>query len=452
MSNKNVLVTAKVCGGELNPFDAAALEYALGLGEQVTVLTLGPLSNVSVLENITRLGAKCILISDKAFVGSDTLVTAKALSCVIKRLSPDVIFSGKQSIDGDTAQVPPMIAEMLGFNYVPNVIDLRGDKVITLNGDVDFSSKCIYTFKKLKPLRFPSIFSKKLKVEIIGRAEIGLDESECGQNGSPTKVIKSYESTAGRRFCQFTQFDNIDAIIEKSLKTEKQSANVSVANKLETLYYFGEVKDFANNVSNNAVAIKGKNLEEVYQEIIENNIQNVIFADDEFSKELSARLAVKLNAGLCADCIKISSLNGKMLMTRPAFGGNVTADIISSTTPSLATVRTEKKNCSDIIFTIGNGAVTCIDKIKELAKKYNAEICATRTVVDKGVMPYSSQVGLTGKMVAPKVYVAFGVSGAVQHTSAIENSGVIISLNSDKNARIFDFSDYGVICDLEKIF
>ena len=141
-----------------------------------------------------------------------------------------------------------------------------------------------------------------------------------------------------------------------------------------------------------------------------------------------------------------------MLMTRPAFGGNITADIISSTIPSLATVRTEKEGSSNVIFTIGNGAINRIGEIKNLAKQFNAEVCASRTVVDKGLMPYHSQVGLTGKMVSPKVYVAFGVSGAVQHTSAIEKSGTIISLNLDKNARIFDFSDYGVVCDLEKIF
>jgi len=453
MNSKNILVTAKICGGELNPFDAAALEYALGLGDNnVTVLTLGPLSNVAVLEGLTRLGAKCILISDKVFAGSDTLVTAKALTKVIKKLQPDAIFAGRQSVDGDTAQVPPMIAEMLGYNYVSNAIDIINDRFITLNSEFDFIDKSIYTFKKLKPLRFPSIFSKKGTVEIVDRAYVGLEETECGFAGSPTKVIKSYESSSGRRFCEFTQFSDLEKIIEKALQTDKQTVNSEEIDKLNTLYYFGGVKDFAEKVANTAIEIKGKTLEEVYNEIINSNIQNVIFADDEYSKELSARLAVKLNAGLCADCIKIRSLDGKMLMTRPAFGGNITADIISSTTPSLATVRTEKKDCANVIFTIGNGAIGVIDKIKELANKFNALVCATRTVVDKGIMPYTSQVGLTGRMVAPKVYVAFGVSGAVQHTSAIEKSGTIISLNKDKTARIFDFSDYGVVCDLEKIF
>lgn len=453
MINKNILVTAKICGGELNPFDATALEYALGLGDnRVTVLTLGPLSNVAVLENLTRLGAKCILISDKAFAGSDTLVTAKALSKVIEKLSPDLIFSGRQSVDGDTAQVPPMLAEIIGYNYVSNVIDIVSDKFITLNGEVDYKDKTIYTFKKLKSLRFPSIFSKRDNVEVVDRKYLGLNENECGLSGSPTKVIKSYESNSGRRFCTFTEFDKLGELIKNELKSKKQNENQELVDKLEVIYYFGNVKDFAERVANNAIELKGKNLDEVYKEISDNNIQNVIFADDEYSKELSSRLAVRLNAGLCADCIKISLLDGKMLMTRPAFGGNITADIISTAIPSLATVRTEKESDCDVIFTIGNGAINRINEIKKLAKQFNAEVCATRTVVDKGIMPYTAQVGLTGKMVSPKVYVTFGVSGAVQHTSAIEKSGTIISLNVDKNARVFDFSDYGVLCDLEKIF
>ena len=81
-----------------------------------------------------------------------------------------------------------------------------------------------------------------------------------------------------------------------------------------------------------------------------------------------------------------------------------------------------------------------------------SDIAASRAVVDAGDMKYETQVGLTGKTVAPRVYVAFGISGAVHHIAGIQSSGDIISINLDKDAEIFDYSDYKIICDLKDFF
>lgn len=88
-----------------------------------------------------------------------------------------------------------------------------------------------------------------------------------------------------------------------------------------------------------------------------------------------------------------------------------------------------------------------MEAYEKLAQKYNAEIAASRALVDMGLAEYGQQVGLTGKMIAPKVYVACGISGAVQHTCGFENAGTVIAINPDKNARIFDFADYGIIAN-----
>ena len=72
-------------------------------------------------------------------------------------------------------------------------------------------------------------------------------------------------------------------------------------------------------------------------------------------------------------------------------------------------------------------------------------------LIDNGIMPYSDQVGITGKTVSPRVYVAFGVSGAVQHTAAISGAATVIAVNTDKNARIFDYSDYGIVADIKDL-
>ena len=75
-------------------------------------------------------------------------------------------------------------------------------------------------------------------------------------------------------------------------------------------------------------------------------------------------------------------------------------------------------------------------------------MCCSRAVVDDDVMPYECQVGLTGRTVAPKVYVAFGISGAVQHMCAVERAGTVIAVNKDKNAKIFDYADYGIVAEV----
>ena len=110
----------------------------------------------------------------------------------------------------------------------------------------------------------------------------------------------------------------------------------------------------------------------------------------------------------------------------------------------MATVRMEEKENSGVVFGLGRGAAEQIEDYKRLAKKYNAEIAASRALVDMGLAPYEEQVGLTGKIIAPRVYVACGISGAVQHTCGFENAGTVIAINPDKDARIFDFADFGI--------
>ena len=117
---------------------------------------------------------------------------------------------------------------------------------------------------------------------------------------------------------------------------------------------------------------------------------------------------------------------------------------------AFATVKTADRAGADVIFSVGKGAVGAVDKIRALASGYNADLCSTRIVTDSGIMPYSSQVGLTGKSVAPSVYVCFGISGAVQHTVGISGARTVIAINNDKNARIFDYADYGIIADINE--
>jgi electron transfer flavoprotein beta subunit len=207
MKINTVAVLLKYYNGELNPFDQAALECALLTGAEVTVIAMAPLSVKPLLESVTRLGAKAILVSDTLYAGSDTLATSLVLSKAVEKLNPDAIFCGRQSIDGDTAQVPPMLAKRLGYDIVSKVIEFDGQSYKTrLGAQGDLSAKTVYTFERIKTLRFPSMFSKTKEVDLLTNKDLMLNSQEVGLLGSPTQVKKTYQSQVGRRFCKLRGF------------------------------------------------------------------------------------------------------------------------------------------------------------------------------------------------------------------------------------------------------
>lgn len=150
--------------------------------------------------------------------------------------------------------------------------------------------------------------------------------------------------------------------------------------------------------------------------------------------------AVSLDAATHTAVIMDDDFN----IIRPAQGGNITAKIKCITKPQMATVRT-KTESSDIIISGGKGVADKMDKITELADMLNAQTGASRGLVDMNKASYDKQIGLTGKTVSPKIYIAIGISGAIHHTCAIEGSSTVIAINPDKDARIFEYADYGIL-------
>jgi electron transfer flavoprotein alpha subunit len=455
MKNKKVVIALKYYKGEINPFDGAALEAALEVGfTDITVLAMAPMSVMPALTSITRLGVEAILVSDPLFAGSDTIATSYILSEVIRRLDPDLVFCGRQSIDGDTAQVPPMLAQRLGFALSSKVVEiLPTSDFKTRTGEfVDLNSKRVVTFERMRTLRFPSMFSKPRTVTLITNSDLCLTPERVGLAGSPTRVIKAYESTVGRRNCKFISKDELKDTVIRSLSRERKEIFSASSEKLDRICFFGNIRPLAESIANDAIGIEydGRDIREIADRLKTEGARVVLFEGNDRLKELAARLAVLCEAGICADCISFRVDDGKFVMTRPAGGGNITADIVSVSDMAFATVKTADTKGAEVIFSVGKGAVSNIDRIRELSAEYNAELCASRIVVDSGKMPYSSQVGLTGKSVAPAVYVAFGISGAVQHTVGISGARTVIAINNDKNAPIFDYADFGIIADINE--
>ncbi len=447
-----IIVCIKIINGELNPFDECALEEALRIeNAEVTAVCMGPSSCAGALGTVARLGVKrVVLISDKLFAGSDTLATSYILSCCIKQLGFDAVFCGRQSVDGDTAQVGPCLAVMLGIAPITNVMKLTrtesGFECETRLGNAACAAPCLLTIERINTLRFPSIRSKAVEIEIWDNSRVGVDVSRCGINGSPTKVMKVFESVRGKRRCKFITRDELIPLLDslKAKKREETAVPESTA-KLDSVWAIGsKVASKAAAIAKSVTVIDETDPYVIANMIRENEPRVVLWNADLEGRAKAPMAAAMLGTGLCADCTELETDGEHLFMYRPARSGNVIAKIRCDTLPQMATVRTDERTGS-VIVSGGKGVREKTDELKEFADEIGAELCASRGLVDMGLAPYSAQVGLTGKNVSPDVYIAVGISGAVHHTVGIENAGTVIAVNPDKNARIFDYADYGII-------
>ncbi|RLG39417.1 MAG: electron transfer flavoprotein subunit alpha [Thermoproteota archaeon] len=213
-----------------------------------------------------------------------------------------------------------------------------------------------------------------------------------------------------------------------------------------------------------------------------------------FGRALAPVIAARLKTGLTADCTGLDvDEEGNLIQTRPAYGGNIMATIVCrDRRPQMATVRykvmkeaeedpdrkgvvvemrvpeklrdrtvvlrevvEEGQSIEDAeVIVAGGGGIRAPEDFKlleELANLLGGTVAASRVIVDKGWMPKSRQVGLSGKTVRPKLYIACGISGSVQHLAGMKNSDVIVAINKDPSARIFDYAKIGVVGDLYEI-
>lgn len=445
-----ILVCVKVIKGEINPFDESALECALQLSGDVTVISMGPKSCAEVLKPLTRLGAKAVLISDDAFAGSDTLATSYILSTAIKQMKYDLILCGRQSVDGDTAQVGPMLSQKLSIPVITNAMKITcKDNTVfaeTRAGEENANLPALVTIERGYVLRFPSILSKVGEVADIDNTKLNCDISKCGLAGSPTRVLEAFENESGKRKCKFISKDELIPLVEELMKQERcQERQSSDSAKLKSVWAVGEeVLDKANEIADEVIFIEKSTPEEIAQKAIKEKPDVILWNADLWGRKNAPIVAAMLDTGLCADCTMLETDGENLIMYRPAQGGNITAKIRCITKPQMATVRI-KSESSDIIVSGGKGVADNIEKLYELSKKLGAEIGASRGLVDMNKVPYDKQIGLTGKTVSPKIYIAIGISGAVHHTCAIEGSTTVIAINPDKDARIFEYADFGIV-------
>jgi electron transfer flavoprotein alpha subunit len=222
-------------------------------------------------------------------------------------------------------------------------------------------------------------------------------------------------------------------------------------------------------------------------------IETVLFAQSILSADIAAALAARLEAGLNWQLVDIEAQDGQLVGKQSALGDSVLADVGWTSTPRLGlfragvfdpvessaagTVETLEVDFqehsllaemleqaheessgpsiedADVIVAGGRGlgAPEGFGMVEDLAKALGGAVAATRAVVDAGWYPYAAQVGQTGKSVSPGLYVACGISGAIQHKVGMQSAKVIVAINKDPNAPIFEFADLGVVGDVHQI-
>lgn len=296
------------------------------------------------------------------------------------------------------------------------------------------------------------------------------------------------------------------------------------------LELLGKARDLAKELSEEVYAVlMGYNIEDKATELIEYGADKVIIMDSielkEYSTEaytqglckliqernpsivligattigrdLGPRISARITTGLTADCTRLEiSEDKELLMTRPAFGGNLMATIICPDhRPQMSTVRPgvmrslprdrsrkgeiekfeisfnkdkfrvriketikEKTNMIDIteakILVSGGrgiGNKEGFENLNQLAQTLGAEVSASRAIVDSGLIDHNRQVGQTGKTVRPDLYIACGISGAIQHIAGMEESEFILAINKDRYAPIMQMADLGIVGDAKDI-
>ena len=273
-----------------------------------------------------------------------------------------------------------------------------------------------------------------------------------------------------------SQIDQDIHVLVTGYECEELAKNISKCEKVSKVY-------LANNEKlKNPIA---ENIEPIVVSLA-NNYSHIMAPATTFGKNIFPRIAVKLDIAQVSDVIKIISSDTFM---RPIYAGNAIATVKSNDKIKVVTVRPTsfdpvetsggKEQVENISFDNDSGSVEFIDReesqserpelstarvvisggrglqsaenfklLNEIADKLNAAVGASRAAVDAGYVSNDYQVGQTGKVVAPNLYIAVGISGAIQHLAGMKDSKVIVAINKDEDAPIFQVADYGVVTDL----
>ena len=549
---------------ELNPYCRRAVskgvELARESGGTCTVLTLGPPAAEDSLREAIAWGAdRGVLVCDPAFAGSDALATAQALAAALVRTGPfDLVLVGRNSIDADTGQVGPAVAELLALPF------LGGVKLLEIK-DSDVSASCEMDDRVVEmATTLPAVLScaerlcEPAKVAPDGRQAVSADLIELvsaadlgsgpwGQAGSPTTVgdLRVFEDSrqairlegpTGQQVRDAIRMLGEAGVLTPAPPDQALAAipatwtrgNARIGVLIEPgrprvdWELLGAAARLASEIGGRVTAVAvcpcAQDLPPDAEELSRRGADEllvlrgalaeadvaaglaswcaefkpwaVLVAGTMWGREVASRAGARLGAGLVGDAVELTVDAGRLVAWKPAFGGKVVAAIKSSSPTQLVTVRPgviglappreahdlptsvidvepdlrtrlissvvedEMDELSAAACVIGVGRGVSPDdyvQLDPLRRVLGAELAATRKVTDVGWLPRARQLGITGRSIAPQLYIAIGMSGKFNHMAGVRRATRILAINSDPDAAVFGCADIGILGDWREV-
>ncbi len=564
---------------ELNAYDVLAVNRAVelkaALGGHVDVYTMGPPDARRGLVRCLAMGADdAYHLNDFAFAGADTLATSRALALALAPEGYDLVLFGNNSVDAETGQVGPEVAEMLGIPQVTAVsqLEVAADGAVRAERALENGTEVVEGALPLlvsvvegvapdtSPPREEVRAAEEREIAELTAAMLTDDVSQLGAAGSPTWVSEVRQIESSREGRLITEgspaqmaSEAVAALVERGaldadgnagsttdaaadtarteggpevwvvveadegglrpVTLEMLAAAQPVADALG-----GRVAAFAiggeeaagyaaalGEAGADAVLVASRSWLSAYstaaytavlaEAIAQRRPFAVLLPSTPNGRDLAARASARLDLGLTGDCIGLDVDDSGLAQLKPAFGGNIVAPIYSRTLPNMATVRpgifgalrpnparnvpvttvsvplapgdgparVEFRAAPDddaasldkaravVCIGMGVGGPERIPELDELRALLGADFICTRDVVEAGWMPRQRQVGLTGRSIAPHLYVGVGVRGDFNHAVGIQRAGTVLAVNNDRRAAFFrGQSDVGVVTDWQE--
>jgi electron transfer flavoprotein alpha subunit len=549
---------------EMNAYCRRAVSEGVTLagatGGSCTVVTLGPPSAEDALREAVAWGADAgIHLCDEAFAGSDTLATARALAAALRAAGPfDLVLLGRNSIDGETGQVGPEVAELLDLPFASGVRrleDLGTRLLLELEHDdgtqeAEIALPAVLSVAerlcdpcKVDPAGRAAVPAARLSR--LGAAELG--PGPWGEAGSPTVVgeTRPMDHTRANLVLEGPLDTQVEAAVDELRRrgaldagagdgepaaaappgmgakaARPQSRAVAVLVEPGRPEVAGELLGAAAglgratgaavhalvpvNAAGTLPACPGADLLVAFEgSVVAEDVADAVAAyvretdpwallapSTAFGREVAGRAAAATGSGLVGDAIALTSRDGALVAAKPAFAGALVADITCRSSTQMVTVRpgvlpaeaarprgvgpsTERgvgtrgrvrvlaQHRNDDVETLARAEVVIgvgvgvepgeYALLSPLAALLGAELAATRKVTDRGWAPRSRQVGLTGRSIAPRLYIALGLSGKFNHTVGVRAAGTILAVNTDPGAPVFAHCDVGIVGDWHEV-